>query len=302
MPSPAQNRSGFSARPKQFLFAVAAIAIAALVLVQWNSVDEANADHIPQRVDEITYQMEFNTTRPDMFGPGGAVPLPRSVEVLDFDWNEGLTIDGTTSFNGSFDFFGERISLPTATFGADLTAQVDGNVNVGVKMEGFDQAGTVEINYPIEITLEVPKRDTFRRGETITIGSHFRFLPGAGLFTESPTGGSVSAIASLQAALEMGLDLCLIDCTSSLSYSVPEIPLPPIEVPVPCGDGANIEVTVPMPSINLFSLGSLGIQAKIELQEGGNFFKVVDLADSVAVSPAEVSARLVDAVERARRG
>ena len=258
-----------------------------------------SADHIPQRPDEISYRMNFETTRPDMFGPGGLAPVPRQTNLLNFSWNEDESVDGTVEFGGSFPFFGSEIDLPTATFGADITAQTDGSLNVGAGMEGFN-AGTLSVKYPVEITLQVPKRDTFRRGDTITIGSTARLLGDAELTTSPPTQGSVSAGANLQAGADLGLDLCIGDCVSSLSFTPPAIDLGSIDVPIPCGTGSTLNVSVPLPSLNLFAVGQFGLQASLGIDEGGNFFRVVDLTDQVKIGPKHVATRLVDAVAKAR--
>ena len=76
-----------------------------------------------------------------MFSPGGLVPVPGQTNLLNFTWNKGESVDATTEFGGSFDFFGAEIDLPTATFGAHFTAQTDGSLNVSAGMEGFDETG-----------------------------------------------------------------------------------------------------------------------------------------------------------------
>ena len=166
---------------------IGAIALA-LVLVASLGPRPSDADHIAEQ-DNLAYQTTFAFTRPDMFGPGGLVPLPRNTSLVDFAWNQSQSINTIAQFGGEISFAGFKIPVPTATFGAKRVVHTDGKVVVGAKIEGFDQAGLINVNYPVEFTLRVPKADSYRRGQNITIGSSARLLPGAALTTTPPNPG-----------------------------------------------------------------------------------------------------------------
>jgi len=157
-----------------------------LLLMALLGPGQTSADHIPQPPKEFTYRLDFEATRPDMFGPNGAVPGARDVSFFDFDWDKRQTLDATLRLGGTFEIFGEPVTVPQVGFGAKLTAGAEGDIFVGAKIEGFDQAGNIGIKYPIEVTLSVPRADTFRRGEIITIGSSGRLLPGGGPHHHTP--------------------------------------------------------------------------------------------------------------------
>lgn len=276
---------------------MAVLAALGVLSISIASPRDASSDHLPQPLTEITYPLSFGFSQPDMFGPGGLVPLPTDVSLLDYTWDEEESASAKTVLGGTLDFFGEDIPIPSATFGGSLTVETEGQLSVGAKMGGFDQ-GMVTVNYPGEAKLRFPRADTFRRGQTITIGSEFR-ASGGTLTTTAPTKGSVEVSGIFEAAVGLGVDLCIVDCLSSLDFVLPPIDFGDLEVPISCTDSTTLNFSVSLPSLEL-SLGALGLQVGAGIDQSSSFFKILDLTQKVEISPELVAIRLIEAVEKSR--
>lgn len=97
---------------------------------------------------------------------------------------------------------------PLGKYGVDanLTAGID--IGLLTRLRNF-QVGTVDINYPVNVTLDFP--DTVNAGDTFTISSSFAVDPSAG-FTSTANSSELDFAA--KASLNAGLNLraCIVDC------------------------------------------------------------------------------------------
>ncbi len=142
--------------------------------------------------------------------------------------------------NKNFEIFPEyKVDLPfnTSYFtklsfsGLDFGAVIDGKVAFGVGPFEFDisgfTAGSIDVDYPAQVRLEMPADNTFNPGETIVIKSGFQAGPGAQLQTFYPQAGSIGLYMGLMFDANLGFSACFIDCTPRLSI------IPPPGVPMP---------------------------------------------------------------------
>ena len=193
----------------------------------WSDSKPASADHIPEPPDEFIYRATFATSQPDLFGPNGAQPLIRSFPLLDFSWNKEESIGDITTFGKDFKFAGFTVPVPTASFGGELGGGTSGRVAVGAKVRGFEN-GQIDVRYPIEASLFVPKDNKYRRGDKITIGSSWRLLAGGRLDATAPDRGSVSLEGTFGLDTSAFIEICFVVCTGRLNLLPITIPLPDI--------------------------------------------------------------------------
>lgn len=225
---PATHRSFLKRLPLFSLlgFFVAALAVTILWLGQ-SEPTPASADHIPEPPDEIVYRATFTTSQPDLYGPNGAAPITGDFNLLDFSWNEQGSLGKITSFGGTIDFAGYDVNIPSAEFGGELGGGTSGRVAVDANVNGFEE-GQIDVLYPLEASLFVPKADKYRRGDQITIGSSWRLLPGRALNATVSGTGSASLTGTFGLNTSAYVEICFVDCTGELDLLPISIPLPDI--------------------------------------------------------------------------
>lgn len=136
--------------------------------------------------------------------------------------------------NRNFEIFPEyKVDLPfnTGSFtklsysGLDFGAVLDGYVAFGIGPFQFDisgfTSGSIDVNYPATVTLNMPSDDTFNPGETIVIKSAFQAAPGAELQTFYPQAGKIGLYMDLFFDTSFGVQACFIDCAPRLSIIPP---------------------------------------------------------------------------------
>ena len=164
--------------------------------------------HYAQR-KEVQQSMSFETFNQGMWGPGNAPGINNTFEIfpeyaidLPFDTRDVtiLTIEGL-----------------------EFGAGIDGFVKLGIGpfqfvIEGFE-FGSIDVNYPTELTIDVPADGSFNSGETISILSDFRAGAGAELITRYPNADDarIALELGLLFDMDMGFTACLIDCLPRVS-------------------------------------------------------------------------------------
>jgi uncharacterized repeat protein (TIGR01451 family) len=109
------------------------------------------------------------------------------------------------------------LGLTTIDFGAEIEAGTKGDI--GFSMDFNKQGGSVDVDYPVKVTLEFPDPNTFRDGETISISSSAELQPGWRLDTVPPkTLMSLGGDFVLSAGAEA--ELCLVKCTEFTLFGV----------------------------------------------------------------------------------
>jgi hypothetical protein len=165
----------------------------------------------------------FTTDDQSKWGPGTASPDPLDLPFFSTSWNESDGVEYKQNFGGSIDFEGYDIPTPEGTFGGAISGSTTGEIAMGMKLEDFG-AGGVAVEYPIEAILTTPAADSLNVGDTITINSSFRVLPGAELATESPSAGTVSLYGTLGFTFAMDTEVCIVDC---VDFGIPTFGISP---------------------------------------------------------------------------
>lgn len=118
----------------------------------------------------ISYRFDFNlkTRNQSMWDPG----LGR----YDYTYFLGTTFSSSDSYNGYFNFFGET--------GVAGNASISGSA--GLTFSAYADGGSVDIDYPVEIELQVPERDALVPGGPVVITSSFKRKGTATIVTRTP--------------------------------------------------------------------------------------------------------------------
>ncbi len=152
---------------------------------------------------------EFNTFNQGMWGPGNAPGINNTFEIFP-EYSIRLPFD-TRDFT--------ILTIEGLKFGAGI----DGFFEFGIGpfqfvIEGFE-LGSVDVNYPSTVSIDVPQDGSFNAGETINILSDFNANPGARIVTRYPS--AENARIALELGLlfdaDIGFTACLAGCLPRLS-------------------------------------------------------------------------------------
>jgi gliding motility-associated-like protein len=163
----------------------------------------------------LIHNIVYETNDQDMWGPGGAFSLDFDLDLIDIEWNESDTIGQYTQI------FGEPV-------GIGLSYGFWGVIRSTFSIHGFT-TGWVDINYPVEITLDFPDDYSFDHGETITINSWYDVLDGWYLNTHFPEAGVIAL--DLEYGFGIHMDIILELFGTQTIPLIPTINIP--EEPVP---------------------------------------------------------------------
>ena len=230
---------------KPFVLTVPGAAIlfllAGLFWIFSSGYEPVDADHPTLPPEQNVYTVTFVTDDQSKWGPGTASPSPLTLDILPLQtWSETGDAEFFFETPDSVTVGGETIDIPSGTFGGAIAGATDGEIALGMEFADFG-AGAVGVNYPVEAILTTPAEFSFNPGDTITIYSSGRVLPGAELMTESPSLGSVSLNGTLGFNFSIDqADVCIFNCVDLLST----IGVPPgvgFGIPTASGDIVTIE-------------------------------------------------------------
>ncbi len=134
--------------------------------------------------DSHTFDLSFETTNQGMWGPGNNATFETTQEIINVPWDVGpLNLGGITEVTVPVvstpvgDFGGQSLG----DFGASSTSSTSGNAGLNFRA-GFDP-GSVDVSYPVRVSLDVPDQSTLSPGQSFTISSSYEILPGASMNT-----------------------------------------------------------------------------------------------------------------------
>jgi gliding motility-associated-like protein len=148
--------------------------------------------------NNLIHQIHYSTYDQDMWGPGDAFFLDFEYELFNIEVNE--------------DF---QIGVIEDVFGAQFGLMVDMGIwmyfNLTFSISGFT-GGSIDIEYPVEITLEFPDDYTFDQGQTIAIHSSYEVLDGWALDTYFPEAGIVALVFRYGFGMHFDIIVCMFTC------------------------------------------------------------------------------------------
>lgn len=186
-----------------------------LILISFLSVFS-----IARAQEVFVHDVPFATDAPQsMWGPNG----------VNLGLNQTWDIFGPWT-TGQINFPPIGIPPINAPFGAGtFGAWMDGWFELGVgctfSLENFT-LGQVEVDYPIEVTVEAPTDLSYDQGDQIDIETSYEVQPGWALDTYYPNPGSARLTLNIFVGLQMNLNACFIDCFDPISFGMPTSPIP----------------------------------------------------------------------------
>lgn len=154
--------------------------------------------------------MNFTTENQNVWGAGtGDSPSGNRLDFFHDTWSESGSKGDIRTFAGQ-------------DFGASITGSTSGEIGLGAQFKGFDNGG-VSVNYPVDVTLSWPAANSFRPGQTISIGSSLVVKPDASM-TVANAGGDIDLLGTFAFSASASGKVCFFGCESE--SLVPSISIP----------------------------------------------------------------------------
>lgn len=218
-------------------------------------------NHSYSQTHTITHDVDWSTYHQNMWGPNGS-PFD-----INFTYNIfHIEVDTAISVGYMDEIFGEQV-------GAMFNINTHLLLGSTFSMYGWT-TGWIDVNYPVEITYEVPNNYTFNPGEIVTINSSYEVLPGWELYSHFPQAGVMSLNLDYGFGLDISADVCLGGCDhiQIVNINVPDDSFPIFylngqtgEVAYPCYDPNSFppftichDDILPITFTNLFGIGLSG--------------------------------------------
>lgn len=152
----------------------------------------------------VNHHVDFASGLQSMWGPNGT----------NFSINQTIPLIPTISWNESFDVNGiVNAPLGLGSFGAAIDGFFSGSLGCNFSLEGFT-LGQVEVDYPIDITLDMPNDQTYDQGDDIVIDTEYELAPGYALETMYPNAGEAKLDLFFSIGLGLSAEVCLFGCAN----------------------------------------------------------------------------------------
>lgn len=149
----------------------------------------------------VSYDVDFNSGTQNMWGPSfSPFNINQEITLFEEDWNIPINLGGITDIAG-FDF------------GATLNGSFSGLIGSKVSLNGFT-TGTVEVNYPIDVTLDMTADNTYDQGDSVVVRTSYEVDPNYELQTNYPSVGEAKLDVYFQLAAGVSANICFFSCTS----------------------------------------------------------------------------------------
>ena len=155
------------------------------------------------QTQEEIHNVPFASGVQNMFGPSfNAITIDQTINLFGTSWNETF---GTGNAG--------IVTILGQSFGAAVNGHINGNIGMDFALTGFT-TGTVEVDYPIDITNTVTDDGTYDPGDDVTIDTEYEVLPGASLETMYPQAGEATLDFYFQMGFGLSATVCAFGCTT----------------------------------------------------------------------------------------
>lgn len=149
----------------------------------------------------VIYDVDFNSGIQNMWGPSfSPVTIDQDITLFEEGWNLPINVGGITTIVGQ-------------SFGATLNGGFSGLIGSKVSLHGFT-SGTVEVNYPIDVELDMSSDLSYDPGDQVKIETSYTVDPGYELNTIYPNVGEASFDVYFRMAAGLSANICFFGCTS----------------------------------------------------------------------------------------
>jgi len=149
----------------------------------------------------LQHDIDWSTHNQNMWGPNGN-PFSINIDINLFSFEFDTTIS-----------VGSITSTPLGQFGAMVGIDTWFKIGSDFSISGFT-TGSVDVDYPVSIFLEIPDDNTFCPGDPVTISSWYEVRPGWKLDTHFPTAGIIALTMDFGFDLDVDATICVFTCTT----------------------------------------------------------------------------------------
>lgn len=193
------------------------VALSALVFLTTLSIlTPVFANHVPVAPATTNNNVTFQTSGQSMWGPASAPGVSNvTVPIISTGWSESGSKEDIQHVHvdvpqGVMDFFG--IGDVDKHFGGRIGGSTSGQIGISARFQNVG-SGAAAVTYPVQVTLTTPAANSFKPGQTVTIGSSVTLLPGWNLSTTPPQ-ATVDIIGNFGFATSANTGVCFFDCAN----------------------------------------------------------------------------------------
>ena len=151
----------------------------------------------------VNHNVEFGSGVQNMWGPSfNPFTIDQEITLFELGWNENFDTgsSGITTIAGQ-------------SFGGALSGGFSGVIGSEIRIEGFT-TGTIEVDYPVDIELNMPNDFSYDQGDNVTISTSYECLNDWKLETLYPTAGEFFWDLYFQMAASASAELCFFGCVT----------------------------------------------------------------------------------------
>lgn len=156
----------------------------------------------------VNHHADFSSGQQNMWGPSfSPITIDQTITLFNQPWN--------VSFNTGNSGI---VSVAGMSFGGAFAGSFSGSIGSTIEISGFT-TGTVEVDYPVDIELEMNQDLEYDPGDQVTIETSYSVRSGWELDTKYPSVGEVFWNLNFQFAASATATLCAFGCVT-----IPVIP------------------------------------------------------------------------------
>lgn len=154
------------------------------------------------QMQQVIHDVDFATSTPqNMWGPSWSpFSIDQEITLFNVPWNVSANESAIATIVGQ-------------SFGFGFSGGFSGVIGSKVSLEGFT-TGTVEVDYPIEVTLDMNADYTYDQGDQVVIETSYDLRNGAEIVTNYPSAGEFKWDIYFQMAANASATLCFFGCTT----------------------------------------------------------------------------------------
>ncbi len=151
----------------------------------------------------INHHVPFNTSNQNMWGPNWSpFSIDQEITLFNVPWN--------TSFNTGNAMIGQVAGF---SFGAGLQGSISGVIGSKISLLGFT-SGTLDVDYPIDATINTPTDNTYDQGDTVTVATSYTLDPSAEITSYYPSAGEAKWDVYFQLGASASGTICVFSCAT----------------------------------------------------------------------------------------
>lgn len=151
----------------------------------------------------VNHHVDFSSGNQNMWGPSfNAFSFNQVIPIFNVPWNESFDTG-----NGGI------VNILGSSFGAGVAGHFSGFIGMDFSLLGFT-TGEVAVEYPVDITLDMPVDNTYDQGDLVTIETDYTVSSGYSLDTYFPNVGEARLDLNFQLGASLSATICVFGCVT----------------------------------------------------------------------------------------